>query len=180
VHSALVAHYQIQNIATVLTALKVFAQKYPCAPSAIAQGIQNVTQNTGLQGRYHVLPSQPQTILDVAHNEDGINALLAQIKTLSYKTLHIITGFVQDKNWEKILSLMPPQAQYYFCQAPIPRALNAQVIKEKATQLGLSSLAFTTVKEAYKNVKIIAKPTDLILICGSCFIVGDFYDTKTP
>jgi dihydrofolate synthase/folylpolyglutamate synthase len=43
---------------------------------------------------------------------------------VSYDALHIIIGFVKDKDVSNILSLFPKTANYYFTKAQIPRAMD--------------------------------------------------------
>jgi dihydrofolate synthase/folylpolyglutamate synthase len=70
-----------------------------------------------------VIHQHPQVILDVAHNEDGIRQLVNQVELSDYRQLHIIFGMVKDKEIDKVLALLPKEAEYYFTRAHIPRAL---------------------------------------------------------
>jgi dihydrofolate synthase/folylpolyglutamate synthase len=65
-------------------------------------------------------------ILDVGHNVDGIAQIKKQIELSDYHHLHIIIGMVKDKEIDAVLALLPKHATYYFTQAQIPRALDAE------------------------------------------------------
>jgi dihydrofolate synthase/folylpolyglutamate synthase len=112
-------------------------------------------------------------VLDVGHNEDGIRAILDQLTVTSYKALHIVTGFVKDKEIDKVLSMLPSAAAYYFTQAQIPRALEAGMLKEKAAMHGLSGESYADVNVALAAALSKAGDKDLVLVCGSVFLVGE-------
>ncbi|MET0300321.1 MAG: bifunctional folylpolyglutamate synthase/dihydrofolate synthase, partial [Flavitalea sp.] len=113
------------------------------------------------------------TVLDVAHNEDGIRQIAAQLEITDYHELHIVIGMVKDKEIDKVLELLPKTAKYYFTKAQIPRALNEDLLLEKAKAAGLHGSSFPEVNMAVKEALLHARKTDLVLICGSVFIVGE-------
>jgi dihydrofolate synthase/folylpolyglutamate synthase len=111
--------------------------------------------------------------LDVAHNEDGIKQLLHQISLCNYQDLHIVFGIVKDKDADKILSLLPKNADYYFTRAQIPRALPENELAAKAKVYHLKGEKYSEVNEALKAAAGKASKDDLIVICGSVFLVGE-------
>jgi dihydrofolate synthase/folylpolyglutamate synthase len=81
---------------------------------------------------------------------------------------------VKDKAIDKILNLLPKQANYYFTRAPIPRAMpEADLAKAAAAAAGLKGLSYPTVAEALQAAKTRARPKDLIVVCGSVFVVAE-------
>ncbi|MEI9810818.1 MAG: hypothetical protein WDO16_24720 [Bacteroidota bacterium] len=108
----------------------------------------------------------PAIILDVAHNEDGIKQLTEQIELTDHHELHLVIGFVNDKEIDKILALLPKQAHYYFTQATIPRALDAGILAQEAIVHGLKGKAYSNVNTALADAKIKAGKSDLIIVCG--------------
>ena len=82
-------------------------------------------------------------------------------------------GTVKDKNLDSILSYLPKNARYYFCQADIARAMNAQELKNKRKVFNLNGDAFTSVKQALNNANKCANKDDLIFIGGSTFVVAE-------
>jgi len=77
------------------------------------------------------------------------------------------------KEIEKVLSLLPRDATYYFTQAHIPRAIDAAGLQEKAIQSGLRGHSYPDVNVAINDAKNHAGESDLIIICGSVFLVGE-------
>ncbi len=166
--------YQQQNKKTVLATIQVLQKLgWNIAESHIINGLQNVVNNTGLMGRWQMLNKQPLTICDTGHNEAGIKLILAQINQQSFEKLHFVLGVVNDKDITNILQLLPKNATYYFCQAKIPRALDVNILAEKATAVGLSGTTFPSVAAAYKAAQKNATTQDLIFIGGSTFVVAE-------
>ena len=85
----------------------------------------------------------------------------------------MVIGMVKDKDVSKVLSLLPKDASYYFTKAAIPRALNQTLLLEQAASFGLVGNAYPTVMEAYSAAKNHAGKDDLILVCGSVFVVAE-------
>jgi len=87
--------------------------------------------------------------------------------------LHMILGMVNDKEIDNILKLLPKTAHYYFTQAQIPRALPAESLKQKAEAIGFKGKTYPDVNMALKEAKDKAGKDDLIIACGSVFLVGE-------
>ncbi|WP_126249177.1 bifunctional folylpolyglutamate synthase/dihydrofolate synthase [Chitinophaga rhizosphaerae] len=167
-------HYQEKNLLGVLAGVSILRQEgYQLTQEAVEKGLANVKRLTGLGGRWEVIGRQPYTVLDVGHNEAGIRAILEQLALVKFEKLHIVTGFVKDKDVPAALRLFPQDAMYYFTRAQIPRALDEKELLEMASQEGLQGNAYTGVPEAYAAARAAAGANDMILVCGSCFIVGD-------
>jgi len=166
--------YQAKNVLGVLTAIDILQTKgWKITHENIASGLSKVKMNTGLYGRWQVMGNNPTTIVDVAHNVAGIQTLLAQIALLHYNHLHLVFGMVKDKDIDSVLALLPAHATYYFTKAQIERAIDAHELQEKAGTYGLQGNTYVTVNEAITAAKNKAQPNDLIVVCGSVFLVGE-------
>ncbi len=166
--------YQQKNLLTVLAAInEVNKLGYKLGKKNIRKALSKVKKLTGLHGRWDVIQQEPMIALDVAHNEDGIKQLLHQISLCQYKSLHIIFGLVKDKDANKILSLLPKSAKYYFTKAQIPRSLPEDELAEKAKAYNLHGENYAEVNKALQAATKIAGKKDLIIVCGSVFVVGE-------
>jgi dihydrofolate synthase/folylpolyglutamate synthase len=166
--------YQTKNLVTVLEICSQLQQQgWKIEEENIKTGLQQTKKITDLHGRWDVVHSHPLIVLDVAHNEDGIKMLMEQVEVTDHEHLHIILGIVKDKEPEKILPLFPKLADYYFTQANIPRALNAEILKEKAEPFELKGEIYSDVNAAIKAALANAAKDDMILICGSVFLIGE-------
>jgi dihydrofolate synthase/folylpolyglutamate synthase len=168
--------YQTKNLCTVLCAEAILLQHgFRIKNEDEKFALANAKKITGLYGRWDVIEEDPTVVLDVAHNEDGIKQVLAQLAFLDINSasVHFILGMVKDKEVEKVLSLLPTNAKYYFTNAHIPRAMPAEELKTKASVFSLTGNCYDDVNDAIEAAKQNAIATDLIIVCGSVFLVGE-------
>jgi len=168
----LLGGYQAKNskgIVAVLSRLKDFI----ISEEAIVNGLQNVTRNTGLMGRWQILGNQPKIICDTAHNKEGLVLVIDQLLKQEFETLHMVIGFVKEKDLNGILPILPKTGVYYFCKPKVERGLNPTILKTQAADFGLKGGVFESVKEALKSAKMNATKRDLIFIGGSNFTVAE-------
>jgi dihydrofolate synthase/folylpolyglutamate synthase len=169
----LTGNYQLKNACTVLEAVSVLTGRGWTIPEeAIRQGLANA-RTTGLQGRWDVIGARPDVVLDVAHNPSGIGEMLAQVRQRSYAQVHFVIGMVRDKDVNSVLTLLPSTARYYFTQSHIPRALPAGELRDMAVSSHLHGDAYADVNEALAAARNAAHPDDIILVCGSIFLVAE-------
>ncbi|AHF14646.1 bifunctional folylpolyglutamate synthase/dihydrofolate synthase [Niabella soli] len=166
--------YQAKNLLTVLESCRQLNHSGIVLDEAnIAKGIAHTKHLNGLHGRWETIQQKPRIILDVAHNVEGIEQVLRQLELIPFRKLHLVLGFVKDKDVNKILGLLPATAQYYFTNAHLPRALAASELQALATAYDLEGSTFPDVNQALAQAKNIAHEDDLIIICGSVFLVGE-------
>lgn len=170
--TSLLGDYQQRNIKGVLETLKGL-NGFEVTVENIKHGLQNVIANTGLQGRWQILQENPRVICDTAHNKEGLLLVLKQLQEQHFKRLHLVIGFVKEKDLDKILPLFPKNATYYFCKPSIPRGLDAEILAAKAKKYDLKGMFYDTVNEAYKAVNEEASEADVIFIGGSTFVVAE-------
>ncbi len=144
------------------------------AAGKVLESLASVKRTTGLRGRWDWVQQQPNIILDVAHNPDGMKYLNENLAAAGIKgQLYIVCGFVSDKDVASALGLFPPDARFFFTQANVPRAMPVAQLAEIAAQQGRKGASYPTVKEAVAAARATAGAADTILITGSFFIVGE-------
>lgn len=171
----LLGDYQIKNKKTVRKALQIIQHKnrFNISEKHIEQGFLNVIKNTGLQGRWQQLGNQPSIVCDTAHNAHGLEIVMNQVKKQKYNHLHLVLGFVNDKNLEDIITFFPENAHYYFCKPNIPRGLDEKILAQKFAQHNRFGNVYNSVSDAYIASKKNANPDDFIYIGGSTFVVAE-------
>lgn len=173
-HLDLPGVYQVKNLLTVLQTGTVLQQRgWNIDEKAIHTGLQHSKKLTGLHGRWEIIHHDPMVVMDVAHNGDGIRQLTQHVELMTYRELHIVIGMVSDKDIERVLALLPKKAHYYFTKARIPRALPENELMQKAASYKLIGESFPDVNEALEFVMQHAHPDDLVVVCGSVFLVGE-------
>ncbi len=166
--------YQSKNLITVLEACTQLNRLgWNINKQCIHKALQSVKKLTGLHGRWEIIQHYPRVVMDVGHNVDGIRAINQQLELSNYQHLHIVFGMVKDKDISAVLQLLPIHASYYFTKATIPRAMDEIALQEAALAFGLNGHSFIEVNQAIKEALSNATPNDLILVCGSVFLVGE-------
>ncbi|QES89777.1 bifunctional folylpolyglutamate synthase/dihydrofolate synthase [Rhizosphaericola mali] len=169
--------YQTKNLLTVLAAIDEMNKKgWNISNEIIQKAGQNIKNLTGLHGRWEVLQNNPVLVSDVGHNKNCMIEIAKQIKLSQFNHLYIICGFVKDKDFDSALLELPADATYFYTRAHIPRALDETSLLEEATKIGRPGTAFPDVNTAIEHAKSIASKEDMILVCGSVFLVAEIDD----
>lgn len=169
--------YQEKNIKGVIAVIDFLKhQGWDISDENLKNGLLNVVKNTHLKGRWQTLSTHPTVVCDTGHNIGGLTYVMEQLKKQTYTQLHIVIGFVKEKDVKGVLELFPKEAHYYFCSPNIKRGLAVDTLKEIATAKGLKGEAYSSVQEAVSAAKAKAQPTDFIFIGGSTFVVSELAD----
>ncbi|MEQ8420306.1 MAG: folylpolyglutamate synthase/dihydrofolate synthase family protein [Arenibacter algicola] len=170
--TSLLGSYQAKNVKGVVATIKEL-KGFDIREEHIVDGLLNVSANTGLLGRWQTIGVSPTVVCDTAHNTEGLSIVLDQIKQQKYTALHLVVGFVKDKNLEQILPLFPKNAHYYFCRPNIQRGLDELVLKTRALEFGLKGDTYSSVNEAVSAALGVADKTDFVFVGGSTFVVAE-------
>lgn len=166
--------YQIKNSNTVLTAIKALkGLGVDVSDEAVVAGFANVVKNTGLIGRWQTIGENPRVICDSGHNVGAFTHITEQLKKEDYESLHMVMGFMADKDVDKVLGMLPKDATYYFTQASTPRAMKAEELQKKAAAHGLHGKCYTTVDKAKNMAIAAAEAHDLVYIGGSMYVLAE-------
>ena len=167
--------FQDKNIVTVLQTIEILNKKtkFRVDEQSVRDGLRHLQSLTRFIGRWQVLQRDPLVLVDSAHNEAGLALTTQQLKTLTFNHLHLVLGFVKDKDFSKVFPFFPQNATYYFAKANIPRGLDAEILRGQAADFGLHGKAYSSVKRALAAAKRSAKKEDLVYVGGSIFVVGE-------
>ena len=177
--SPLLGNYQKENFQTTLVAAQQLKQQgWSLDDEHISNGFKNVVKNTNLRGRWEVIQESPKVICDVAHNVEGLSIILDQLQAMPRHELHLVLGFVNDKNVGEILGLIPKDAILYLCEPSIPRALRIDKLVQLASDLDLKHTAHNDVASAVLAARTMADARDVIFVGGSTFVVADLLNLQ--
>ena len=173
--SSLSGYYQQKNILGVVALIDTLNQyhNFNISDEEIKQGIENLSSNFPIAGRWQTLCNKPLTICDTGHNEDGLKYVIEQIKNTPHEKLRFVLAMVNDKDVNKVLSMLDKDAEYYLSQAKIPRALPVDELAEKAQQAGLSFTKYATISQALAQAQQDSEENDLVFVGGSTFTVAE-------
>ena len=172
----LLGEYQRQNLATVATVLDKLHEATPLSISrrAFVEGVREVSKLTSFRGRWQTLSQEPLIVCDTGHNEHGLAEVAKQLKARNNSgKLVCVMGFCNDKEFDKMLAVMPNDAHYIFTQASIRRAASLEKMAEVATALALDFEVAPTVEEAVANAQQQLSKEDMLFIGGSTFVVAE-------
>jgi dihydrofolate synthase/folylpolyglutamate synthase len=134
--------------------------------------------NTVWPGRCEVVSSNPLIVLDGAQNIASMRALKEAIKeNFKYKRLILVLGISSDKDVEGICNEIYDLAdEIVLTKADNLRATEPESLVKYFN--GKEVHITDNVKETKELAYHLAKKEDLILVCGSLFVVGEFRNVK--
>jgi dihydrofolate synthase/folylpolyglutamate synthase len=168
----LLGSYQQKNIKGVLATLSELVT-FKIEEKHIVKGLEKVVENTHLMGRWQQIGTKPTIICDTAHNKEGLAIVLNQLQEQEYEKLHVVIGFVKDKDISAILPLFPSNATYYFCKPKISRGLDEKILSDRCIMFNLNGKTYKSVNKAFKAAKKQASKNDFIYVGGSNFVVAE-------
>jgi len=173
--------YQKKNIKTVLKSSEILQQNdYKINDGHIKTGLNNVSNNTGLKGRWQVIQNNPLIICDTAHNIAALKEVISQLIRLEYSKLYFIVGFSDDKDLDKISKIFPENSEYYFVKPKVDRGKDSQDVKQIFQSNNRIGITQNSVNEAINQIKKTSTKDDVIFIGGSTFVVSEIFQQNHP
>ncbi len=160
--------HQIINALSVIEGCGLLKGTLPIDSTSIKKGIMQAV----LPARVEVLSKAPLTILDGAHNPDGLGALANVLKACG-KRCHAIIGMCSDKNIDSaVKKLIPYVDEFFTVDGFSDRALDRSELAQKICSLGGKAQPCTKpLVEQIKDLQA-ACPDDMTLICGSLYLAA--------
>jgi len=165
--------FQALNIRTWLAARDQLVLQEVLPDDPAEDELAAVRRDTAFLGRWQVLGDRPLVLLDSAHNRNGLALLFSELEKHDFARWHLVYGTVSDKDIAPVLELLPSRATYYFAKADVPRGMDALLLKDQCAAVGLQGDAYPTVSDAFQAARKAAAPDDLVLVCGSIFVVAE-------
>jgi dihydrofolate synthase/folylpolyglutamate synthase len=164
--------HQASNAAVALQALAFAADQGLSVPvEARRRGLAR----TEWPGRLEAVRTEPEVVLDGAHNAHAAEALAAAVRELfAGRRVHLVLGVLADKELEPMLALLAPIATRVTATAPrSPRALPAGQLADAMRRFHPDVRAIATSREAVERAIGEAARDDVVLVCGSLYLVGE-------
>ncbi|KQT24420.1 bifunctional folylpolyglutamate synthase/dihydrofolate synthase [Chryseobacterium sp. Leaf405] len=174
--SDLKGNYQEKNIKVVLALIEELRKlNFAISDQNIKKGLLNVHQNTGFIGRWFEFSQNPLTICDTGHNQAGLEYVFSQLNSIE-KHKHIILGFVNDKNIDDVMKILPENSKFYFAKPSIHRGRDPKDYEQLLIDAKIFYEIFDSVQTAYLSAKEECTNNEMIFIGGSNFVVGEFLE----
>ena len=166
--------YQGANAAVALEAVTRFLPMQDLSHDLVAEGFAGVS----IPGRLETMKVKHHdalVVLDVAHNPDGMAALVSSlIEGFGFKQVMFVLGVLSDKDHTGILrELARIPCRIFATQAATSRSLSATDLATTAQAIGLEAEVFEDPSEAASAALREAGPDDLVCITGSHYVVGE-------
>lgn len=170
IQTSLRGKHQIYNASLALMVLDYFKDEFNLSEDDIKEGIKE-TYNPG---RLDLVSTNPRVLLDGSHNKESIGALLESLKNFEYEKLIVGFSILKDKDHKDIIrdiaGLSDKLIITYIDENP--RALDTKEIENEASDFASDIVIIEDNKEAYEYSLKQAGEKDLILWCGSLYLVG--------
>ncbi len=146
-------------------------QGFSVKEDAVRRGLEE----TVWDGRFTVLRKKPLLIMDGAHNEDAANRLRESLEEyFPGQRFLFIMGVLRDKEYDKMLEIMAPLAQYIITITPPenPRGLSAYDLADKAKAYHPCVTAADSLEEAVEMAGLLAGEQYVTIAFGSLSYLG--------
>ena len=128
--TSMIGSHQVDNAALAVMASQILANYY----SFIIEDahIRDGLKKAYWPGRLEILSDRPFVLIDGAHNEEGINALVSEIKSrFADKKISILFAALKDKKLDKMIATLEEIAdELTFTTFDFPRAAKAEELLE--------------------------------------------------
>jgi dihydrofolate synthase/folylpolyglutamate synthase len=143
-----------------------------------SEAIKNGLYKTVWPGRLEVVSLDPLVVLDGAQNVSSAIALKETVRSsFKYKKLIMVFGISKDKDIKGVCGQLYDLAdEVVLTKSHNPRAASPLDLAEYFASRPLHLTA--DIKEAKIKAYGLAKRDDLVLVCGSLFVVGEFRDEE--
>ncbi len=178
VMTSMIGFYQVHNSSlAVIAALQL--QKYFTRIDihSIKQGIRN----TRWPGRMEIISHNPTVILDGAHNEQGVKALVSSLNSIltesaRQKMLFVFTS-MSDKDYRVALELLSKSGSgVILTQIPdYSRCESAEELLRVASLFRWSKKP-RAISDPFTAVRQASLEAETVVICGSLYLVGLMID----
>ncbi len=166
--------HQRENCIVALTAVDILKKEgIVIAENAVIKGIEK-TKNPA---RCEIVSKKPFTIFDGCHNEGSAKALASVIeKHLKNKKITAVMGMMEDKDVDKVLSLLCPYFDKVITVTPSnPRAMDAEKLAELVKKYCNNVQSFANETDGLKYAVNSLDDDGVLLVCGSLYLCSDLY-----
>lgn len=172
---ALAGRHQIRNALTAVRAAELALEDLREHAQPVFDGLRDVRARSGLHGRMEILHEDPLVVADVAHNADGLTAVLDHLSACgrSEGRLTVLLGLMRDKDVHALGRLLLPwRALVRPVPIPSQRALSVGELASALQVVGVSVAKPCEVREGVLAFLSDASHPDTLLITGSHLVVA--------
>lgn len=167
---ALAGAHQLDNAAAVLMVLTCIRDRCPLDEEAVRRGLAEVS----LPGRLQYLQRPLPTLLDVAHNPDGVASLGAFLRHRPVTGVtRAVAAFMADKD---LVGMIRPLGdlvhKWYLAPLPVPRSAVAGALAQLAAATAIDAGICSSPSTAWRQALADSEEGDRIVVYGSFLTVA--------
>ena len=168
----LLGAHQAENAAVAVGLVELLGEHgLTVSEAAMRAGLRSVRW----PGRFQIVGRRPYIVLDGAHDEAAAEALAATLESLfPGRRIVLVLGVGRDKDAGAIaLRLCPLADRVILTASAYPRAMPADELQQVVRRFCRHTAGYTPVSLAVREALEQSRPTDVIVITGSLYVVGE-------
>lgn len=170
IKTSLIGKVQIYNACNAINFLDYFKEEFFLDENIIKEGIFE-SKNSG---RMELISKNPKVLIDGSHNKESIDALIKSLKLFKYNRLIVGFSVLKDKDYDYIIENLSSVAdEMVITKVDNPRAFDLDELEKIVGEKFANVKAIDDIKNAYEYTKQISKENDLVLWCGSLYLIGE-------
>ena len=130
--------------------------------------IEEAINETRIPGRYDVIQTSPEIIVDGAHNLQAMENLLNLVRKRKKGQIYVLLGMMKDKDLGPVTKLFKDE-KVTLTRIDYPRAARLEDFPKEAQKEFEYKENF---EEAYTSLKNKLQADDMLLVTGSFYLVG--------
>lgn len=168
-------NHQAINAVTALEAATTFFVDESLGTDVVREGFAGTVVPGRLETLHEDGDDRPPVVLDVAHNPDGMSALISSLlETFAFERAHFVVGILGDKDYRGMLAEIARVPGRIVCtEARTVRSVPAPELRAAAEEAGLSTEVAGSVEEGLDRALADAVAGELVCVTGSHYIVGE-------
>lgn len=165
----LVGRHQVENTVGVITAARALG----ISDEFIKKGIES----TVIHARMEIISRSPVIMLDGGHNPECAAALEnVLVRFAGDKNITVLIGMMADKDTKDYLAAILPHCKTaVFTKPSNPRAEDENVLLREGKCFCRDVVSVKDPKDAYKKAESLVKNGDMLLVCGSFYLLSDIF-----
>ena len=165
----LVGRHQVENTVGVITAARALG----ISDEFIKKGIES----TVIHARMEIISRSPVIMLDGGHNPECAAALEnVLVRFAGDKNITVLIGMMADKDTKDYLAAILPHCKTaVFTKPSNPRAEDENVLLREGECFCRDVVSVKDPKDAYKKAMSLVKNGDMLLVCGSFYLLSDIF-----
>ena len=165
----LVGRHQVENTVGVITAARALG----ISDELIKKGIES----TVIHARMEIISRSPVIMLDGGHNPECAAALEnVLVRFAGDKSITVLIGMMADKDTKDYLAAILPHCKTaVFTKPSNPRAEDENELMCEGKCFCRDVVSVKDPKDAYKKAESLVKNGDMLLVCGSFYLLSDIF-----